>query len=116
MSKVSAAQGLAQVVANLGGCLYDKPASLVDATTATLTLKPAGPFAPVVMPLDATCATSSPSANGWAIDQDKAHIRVCGAACTGIQNAIQENALITAQRSTTTSVMPGQVLVSLTVP
>lgn len=114
-AKASAAQGLAQVVGSLGGCLYDKPSNLVDPTTATLTLKPAGPFAPMTLPLDATCPTST-TANGWAIDPDGAHIRVCGAACTSIQTAIEENALVTAQRNQTAPAMPGQVLVELTVP
>jgi len=115
-AKASAAEGLAQVVASLGGCLYDKPSNLSTATGATLTLKPAGPFAPMTLPADATCTATSTTANGWAIDADNAHIRVCGAACTSIQTAIEENALATAQRSQSGQVMPGQVLVELTTP
>ncbi len=115
-AKATAAQGLAQVIGTLGGCLYDKPASLVDASKATLTLKPAGPFGPAVLALDATCSATSTTANGWAIDPDGVHIRVCGAACTTIQSAIIENALLTAQANETAPTLPGQVLVELTVP
>jgi hypothetical protein len=113
-AKLQAAQGIGDFVSSLGGCLYDKPNNFTDPAQGTLTLKPAGAFAPVTLPPDATCNATSTTADGWAIDGS--HIRVCGAACTTIRTAIAQNQLLTAQRNQTSSSLPGQVLVQLTVP
>jgi hypothetical protein len=116
-AKLAAAQGLAQIVSNVSACVYDKPASFTDPTTGTLSVKP-GPFAPVALTLDTTCsnAAAATTANGWGIDQDGKHIRVCGAACTSIRDAITLNELLTVQQNMSGPAESNQVLVQLDVP
>jgi hypothetical protein len=116
-ARVAAAQGLAQIVSSVGACVYDKPSSFTDPTTGTLTLKP-GPFGPITLTPDSTCsdAAATTTANGWGIDQDGLHLRVCGAACTTIQAAITDNEIINAQRNQTSPAYSNQILVQLQVP
>ena len=116
-AKAAAAQGLAQIVSSVGSCVYDKPASFTDPTTGTLSLKP-GPFSPIALTFDSTCsnAAATTTANGWGIDQDGLHIRVCGAACTTIRDAIATNQLLDVQQNQSGPAQSNQVLVQLTVP
>ncbi len=116
-ARAAAAQGLAQVVSSVAACVYDKPSNFIDPTKGTLTLKP-GAFSPILLPADSTCsdAAASTTANGWGIDQDMLHIRVCGAACTTIQTAITDNELINAQRNQSGPAYSNQTLIELDVP
>ena len=116
-AKLAAAQGLAQIVSNVSSCVYDKPGSFTDPTKGTLSLKP-GPFAPLPITLDTTCSSASAAttANGWGIDQDGKHLRVCGAACKTIRDAITTNELLTVQQNQSGPAESNQVLVQLDVP
>ncbi len=116
-AKLASAQGLAQIVSDVASCVYDKPQNFIDATKGTLTLKP-GPFAPVPLTADSSCISSAASttANGWGLDKDNLHIRVCGAACTTIRSAIETNQLLNAQRNASGNAESNQVLLQLNVP
>jgi hypothetical protein len=81
----------AKAFTQLGTCVYGVPAGVTGTANATVQYGPPGAIAgagEVVVPVDSTCEPATKdTANGWNIDTD-GHIRICGAACTNLQNFV----------------------------
>jgi hypothetical protein len=89
---IQAGRALSTIVADLSSCLYVRPASVADASTAKISIV-AGPIGFLDVKFDDKCtpATSADvpgAADGWNFDGDGSLIRICGKTCTTIRDTL----------------------------
>jgi hypothetical protein len=79
-----------RLVADLGSCLYERPAEMLPAVT-TLRYFDLAQAKTVEIAFNNTCSASTQDTSaGWNFDGQ--HVRICGSACTGLRDALRSSA------------------------
>ena len=102
------ALALATITADLGSCVYDKPADVdLNAGRANLTLSYFDPIYQVqtVIHHDAACLSSSTTGTGWNVDKEE-RVRVCGAPCSRLRDVLMASATLAAKASLPAPLLP----------
>jgi hypothetical protein len=102
------ARALATIVTDLGSCVYDQPVGVdLSQNQAATTLSYFDAFTQkkVVIQHNTSCSVASTTDSGWNLDSE-GRVRVCGAACESLRNAVTASSALAARQSLPAPLIP----------
>lgn len=85
---MQAGLALSTIVADLSSCLYLRPSSVAEASTAKISIV-AGPIGFLDVKHETGCnAANAETADGWNFESDGSLIRICGKSCSTIRDTL----------------------------